>query len=176
GPGPVPRQTAPGRGGRGTPGVRRPDQPARPGGPDRGADAGVRGGRGHHPVGVAVRRRPGIRPGGRARRGAGPGAVRDRRLMELWKALILGVVEGVTEFLPVSSTGHLTITEKLLHLKVDDTAVTGFTAVIQVGAILAAIVYFFRDIVRIVRGFVRGLFRREHRDCDYRFGWYVIAG
>ena len=43
--------------------------------------------------------------------------------MELWKALILGVVEGVTEFLPVSSTGHLTITEKLLHLKVDDTAV-----------------------------------------------------
>src|SRR5205814_2333905 len=96
--------------------------------------------------------------------------------VELWKALILGVVEGVTEFLPVSSTGHLTITEKLLHLKVDDTAVTGFTAVIQVGAILAAIVYFFRDIVRIVRGFVRGLFRREHRDFDYRFGWYVIAG
>ena len=96
--------------------------------------------------------------------------------MELWKALILGIVEGLTEFLPVSSTGHLTITEKLLHLKVDDAAVTGFTAVIQVGAILAAIVYFFRDIVRIVRGFFRGLFNREYRDFDYRFGWYVVVG
>jgi undecaprenyl-diphosphatase len=96
--------------------------------------------------------------------------------VELWKALILGIVEGVTEFLPVSSTGHLTIAEKLLDLKVDDEAVTGFTAVIQVGAILAAIVYFFRDIVRIVRGFFRGLVNREHRDLDYRFGWYVIVG
>jgi len=96
--------------------------------------------------------------------------------MELWKALILGIVEGLTEFLPVSSTGHLTTTEKLLHLKVDDAAVTGFTAVIQVGAILAAIVYFFRDIVRIVRGFFRGLFNREYRDFDYRFGWYVVVG
>jgi undecaprenyl-diphosphatase len=96
--------------------------------------------------------------------------------VELWKALILGIVEGLTEFLPVSSTGHLTITEKLLDLKVDDAAVTGFTAVIQVGAILAAIVYFFTDIVRIVGGFARGLVRRDERGFDYRFGWYVVAG
>ena len=96
--------------------------------------------------------------------------------MDIWKATILGVVEGVTEFLPVSSTGHLTITEKLLDLKVDDPSVTGFTAVIQVGAILAAIVYFFKDIVRIVGGFARGLFSAEHRGFDYRFGWYVIVG
>jgi undecaprenyl-diphosphatase len=96
--------------------------------------------------------------------------------VEIWKAAILGVVEGITEFLPVSSTGHLTIAEKLLDLKVDDTSVTGFTAVIQVGAILAAIVYFFKDIVRIVRGFFRGVFRAEHRGFDYRFGWYVIVG
>jgi undecaprenyl-diphosphatase len=96
--------------------------------------------------------------------------------VEIWKATILGVVEGITEFLPVSSTGHLTITERLLDLKVDDESVTGFTAVIQVGAILAAIVYFFKDIVRIVGGFVRGLFSAEHRGFDYRFGWYVIVG
>ncbi len=76
--------------------------------------------------------------------------------MQIWKATVLGIVEGLTEFLPVSSTGHLTITEKLLHLKVDDTAVTGFTAVIQVGAILAAVIYFFRDIVRIVGGLRQG--------------------
>ena len=96
--------------------------------------------------------------------------------MELWKAVVLGIVEGLTEFLPVSSTGHLTITEKLLHLKVDDQAVTGFTAVIQVGAILAAVIYFFRDIARIVVGFFRGLVNREARGFDYRFGWYVILG
>ncbi|OLB78406.1 MAG: undecaprenyl-diphosphatase UppP [Actinobacteria bacterium 13_2_20CM_2_71_6] len=96
--------------------------------------------------------------------------------MELWKAVVLGVVEGVTEFLPVSSTGHLTITERLLNLKTDDVSVTGFTAVIQVGAILAAIIYFFKDIVRIVAGFARGLFSSEHRDVNYYFGWYVIVG
>ena len=64
------------------------------------------------------------------------------------QAIVLGVVEGLTEFLPVSSTGHLTIVEKLLGLRVDDPGVTAFTAIIQVGAIIAVIVYFRRDIAR----------------------------
>lgn len=98
-------------------------------------------------------------------------------LMEIWQAVVLGIVEGLTEFLPVSSTGHLTIAEKLLQLHVDDPAVTGFTAVIQVGAIAAVILYFWRDIVRIARAWAQGLIRAQHRsDFDYRFGWYVIAG
>jgi undecaprenyl-diphosphatase len=98
-------------------------------------------------------------------------------LMEIWKAVVLGIVEGLTEFLPVSSTGHLTITERLLQLHVDDPAVTGFTAVIQVGAIAAVILYFWRDIVRIAVGWARGLVQAQHRaDFDYRFGWYVIVG
>jgi len=97
--------------------------------------------------------------------------------VEIWEAVVLGVVEGVTEFLPVSSTGHLTITEELLGLAVDDPAVTGFTAVIQVGAILAAIIYFAKDIWRMLRGVGRGLVSAQHRqDFDYRFGWYVVAG
>jgi len=96
--------------------------------------------------------------------------------VELWKSVILGIVEGLTEFLPVSSTGHLTIAERVLNLKTDDPSITGFTAVIQVGAIIAAIIYFFRDIVRIVKGFVVGLFNRDQRGFDYRFGWYVIVG
>ena len=65
-------------------------------------------------------------------------------------ATILGIVEGLTEFLPVSSTGHLTIAEKLLGLKIDDPSVTAFTAIIQTGAILAVIVYFRRDIGTLV--------------------------
>jgi undecaprenyl-diphosphatase len=96
--------------------------------------------------------------------------------VELWKAVVLGIVEGLTEFLPVSSTGHLTIAERVLDLKTDDPSITGFTAVIQVGAIIAAIIYFFRDIVRIVKGFVAGLFNSSKRGFDYRFGWYVIVG
>jgi undecaprenyl-diphosphatase len=92
-------------------------------------------------------------------------------------AVVLGVVEGLTEFLPVSSTGHLTITEKLLGLPIDDKGVTAFTAIIQVGAIAAVLVYFFRDIVRIVAAWVTGLFKPEVRGTfDYRFGWFVIWG
>jgi undecaprenyl-diphosphatase len=98
--------------------------------------------------------------------------------VELWQAVILGIVEGLTEFLPVSSTGHLTITEKLLGLPVDAPSVTGYTAVIQIGAILAVLVYFARDLGRIAAGWARGLFAGAgpQRGEDYRFGWLIILG
>ena len=92
-------------------------------------------------------------------------------------AILLGIVEGITEFLPVSSTGHLNIVEKLLGYKIDDVGMTAFTAVIQVGAILAAVVYFWRDIVRIVTAWFKGLANKEARqDPDYTLGWGVILG
>jgi undecaprenyl-diphosphatase len=93
------------------------------------------------------------------------------------EAIVLGVVEGLTEFLPVSSTGHLTIVEKLLHLRVDDPGVTAFTAIIQVGAILAVIVFFWRDIVRLVVALVRGLAGAAgRRDPSWREALVVIVG
>jgi undecaprenyl-diphosphatase len=92
-------------------------------------------------------------------------------------SVVLGVVEGLTEFLPVSSTGHLTVAEKLLGEQVDNPAVTAFTAIIQFGAIVATFIYFRRDIVRLVGAWVRGLVSADARsDPDYRFAWYVIAG
>jgi len=92
-------------------------------------------------------------------------------------AILLGIVEGITEFLPVSSTGHLNIVEKLLGYKIDDVGMTAFTAVIQVGAILAAVVYFWRDIVRIVTAWCKGLANKKARqDPDYTLGWGVILG
>jgi undecaprenyl-diphosphatase len=97
--------------------------------------------------------------------------------VNIFEAVVLGIVEGLTEFLPVSSTGHLTITEKLLGLKVDSPDVTAFTAIIQTGAILAVVIYFWKDIVRLVAGFVRGVFSAEaRREFDFKFAWYVIAG
>lgn len=97
--------------------------------------------------------------------------------MNLVQATVLGVVEGLTEFIPVSSTGHLTFVESLLHLKTDSHSVTGFTAVIQVGAILAAVAYFWRDIVRLVVAFFRGLASSQARqDPDWELALAVIVG
>lgn len=92
-------------------------------------------------------------------------------------AVVLGVVEGLTEFLPVSSTGHLTIAEKILGLTTDDKGVTAFTAVIQVGAIAAVLVYFWGDILRIAAAWLGGLVKPEYRGTlDHRMGWYIIVG
>ena len=97
--------------------------------------------------------------------------------MNILDAVILGIVEGLTEFLPVSSTGHLTIGEKLLGLQVDDPSVTAFTAIIQIGAIAAVLVYFWTDLLRIATAWCSGVFSKARRDnFDYRFGWYIIAG
>ncbi len=92
-------------------------------------------------------------------------------------AFILGIVEGLTEFLPVSSTGHLTITEKILGLTVDDPGVTAYTAVIQLGAIVATLLYFWRDIVRLLVAWFAGLRSSEGRSHhDYQLAWAVIVG
>ncbi|QWA20773.1 undecaprenyl-diphosphate phosphatase [Streptomyces sp. JCM17656] len=82
----------------------------------------------------------------------------------------------MTEFLPVSSTGHLKIVEGLMGIPVDDDSVVGFSAVIQVGAIAAVLVYFFKDIVRIVSAWLRGMRDKEERyHHDYQFAWWVIC-
>jgi len=95
--------------------------------------------------------------------------------IDVWQAALLGVVEGLTEFLPVSSTGHLKIVEGLLGIDVGDAGVVGFTAVIQVGAIAAVLAYFRRDIVRFATAWVRGLLSPGSRqERDYRFAWWVI--
>ena len=92
-------------------------------------------------------------------------------------SVILGVVEGLTEFLPVSSTGHLTITSKALGLKIDDPAVTAYTAIIQVGAIFATFLYFRKDIWLLVKEGTTGWRSSDYRRRqDFKFAWYVVAG
>ena len=71
-------------------------------------------------------------------------------------SLLLGIVEGLTEFLPVSSTAHLRITEKLLGLQLDDPYWKMYTIVIQLGAILCLPIYFRSRIARFLSTFPRG--------------------
>jgi undecaprenyl-diphosphatase len=97
--------------------------------------------------------------------------------MNLLQAVILGIVEGLTEFLPVSSTGHQTIVAGLMGLQIDDPSITSFIAVIQIGAIAALVLYLRKDIGRLLVAWFRGLFNAEHRsDPSYREAWLVIIG
>jgi undecaprenyl-diphosphatase len=97
--------------------------------------------------------------------------------VNLITAVLFGAVEGLTEFLPVSSTGHLTILERLLGYQVDAADVTAFTAIIQTGAVLATLIYLRDEFRRIVFAIIRGLFRRGWRaDPDWKFGWAVVLG
>jgi undecaprenyl-diphosphatase len=112
-----------------------------------------------------------------------------------WSQVVgLAIVQGLTEFLPVSSAGHLAVVSRLFFA---GDAGASFTAVTQLGTEVAVLVYFAKDIARIARGWICGLVAAAantrvaagapgggegrdvvtaHRDADYRMGWYVIIG
>ena len=93
--------------------------------------------------------------------------------MSWWQVIVLAVLQGLTEFLPISSSGHLAIASRVFFA---DDAGASFTAVSQIGTELAVLLYFARDIWRIAKAWVNGLVVKEKRDVDYRMGWYVIIG
>ncbi|MGV9670946.1 MULTISPECIES: undecaprenyl-diphosphate phosphatase [unclassified Gordonia (in: high G+C Gram-positive bacteria)] len=87
------------------------------------------------------------------------------------QSIVLGALQGITEFLPISSSGHLRIASELMF---GEDAGASFTAVTQLGTEAAVLVFFARDIARIIVAWFRGLFDRTERGLDYRIGWYVI--
>ncbi|AUS81058.1 undecaprenyl-diphosphate phosphatase [Actinoalloteichus sp. AHMU CJ021] len=90
------------------------------------------------------------------------------------EVLVLGIVQGLTEFLPISSSGHLRIVSELFF---DADAGASFTAVTQLGTEAAVLVYFAGDIGRLVTTWFRGFRDTEvRRTADYRLAWYVIIG
>jgi undecaprenyl-diphosphatase len=94
--------------------------------------------------------------------------------VSLLQAIVLGLVQGLTEFIPISSTAHLRIVPAMLGWPDPGAAAS---AVIQLGTLLAVVIYFFRDTVRMTVGFFRGLARRQpFADPDSRLAWYVIIG
>ena len=94
--------------------------------------------------------------------------------MSWFEAVVLGIVQGLTEFLPISSNAHLRIVGAAFGW--DDPG-AAFTAITQIGTELAVLIYFARDIARIVSAWVGSLFnaRRRH-DPDARMGWLIIVG
>ena len=94
--------------------------------------------------------------------------------MNILHAIIFGIVQGLTEFLPISSSAHLRLTP--LFLKIDDPG-AGFSAVIQLGTVLAVVIYFWSDLLAALKGWVAGLTDATKRDTnDYKMGWAVFIG
>jgi undecaprenyl-diphosphatase len=90
------------------------------------------------------------------------------------EAIVLGIVQGLTEFLPISSTGHLRIVPAFLGWEDPGAA---FTAVTQLGTMAAVLLYFREDLVRIAFAWWRSVFDRPlRRELDARLGWYIVLG
>ena len=94
--------------------------------------------------------------------------------MSYLEAIILGIVQGLTEFLPISSTAHLRIVPEVFGWGDPGAA---FTAVVQLGTMAAVVLFFWRDLVRIISTWLRSLWTAELRGgIDARMGWYIIVG
>lgn len=102
--------------------------------------------------------------------------------MNVLEAILLGVIQGLTEFLPISSTGHLTITGKLFGLISNGNPEhwTAFIAIIQLGTLAAILFYFYHDIVKILSEFFReNLYNRKplaQQDSNSKLGWLILIG
>jgi len=94
--------------------------------------------------------------------------------MTLFEAIILGIVQGLTEFLPISSTAHLRIVPALAGWQDPGAA---FSAIVQIGTLAAVLIYFYKDIYSITRGVIDGLRSgRPFETQDSRMGWMIAAG
>ena len=101
--------------------------------------------------------------------------------MNAFDALVLGIVQGLTEFLPISSSAHVQIAQQLLGLgNIPKPQITAFIATIQLGTEAAVLIYFWKDILRILRAFFTGIFAKSQLDVDgkrdAKLGWLIIIG
>ncbi|MBN9635938.1 MAG: undecaprenyl-diphosphate phosphatase [Actinobacteria bacterium] len=97
----------------------------------------------------------------------------DVAAMSWWQTIVLAILQGLTEFLPVSSSGHLAIASRLFFA---GDAGASFTAVTQLGTEAAVLIYFAKDIWRILTAWFGGLTDAARRTADYWLGWWVIIG
>ncbi|MCX7624032.1 MAG: undecaprenyl-diphosphatase UppP [Thermomicrobium sp.] len=94
--------------------------------------------------------------------------------MSLWQAIVLGVLQGATEFLPISSSAHLIAVPWLFGWPEPGLA---FNVALHLGTLAAVFVYFWRDIARIALVWLRGVFRaHDRRTPEWRLGWAILVG
>ena len=84
-------------------------------------------------------------------------------------AFLLGIIEGLTEFIPVSSTAHMLILQKLLNITSDDTVIA-FLVLVQIGPLLALIIYFRKDLWKLIKAF----FAKPFSSSENKLAWYII--
>lgn len=97
--------------------------------------------------------------------------------MTSFQAVLLGIVQGITEFLPISSTAHLILVPWAAGWQVDEEARFVFDVLLQWGTVFAVMVYFWRDLLRIARAVIGGLrIRRALDSPDARLGWWIMVG
>jgi undecaprenyl-diphosphatase len=95
--------------------------------------------------------------------------------MTLIQSIILGIVQGLTEFLPISSSAHLVLIPNLLGWHIPEAQVFPFGVLVQMGTLIAVILYFWSDLWKIIKAFVKGLIdRKPFEDPNARLGWYLI--
>lgn len=96
--------------------------------------------------------------------------------MNPFEAVILGIVQGLTEFLPISSSAHVQIVQQLIgQSSMSKPALTAFIATIQLGTELAVLIYFWKDIARIAKAFFANVFQGR-KSSDSKLGWLIILG
>ncbi|NTW50192.1 MAG: undecaprenyl-diphosphate phosphatase [Chlorobiales bacterium] len=94
--------------------------------------------------------------------------------MTLFQAIVLGIIQGLTEFLPISSTAHLRIIPAFLGWQDPGAA---FTAIIQIGTLAAVLIYFYKDIFHISQGTLKGLINRDpFGSQESKMGWMIAVG
>lgn len=95
--------------------------------------------------------------------------------MTILQAIILGIIQGLTEFLPISSSAHLVITPYLLGWEITPEANFIFDVLVQLGTLVAVIAYFWKDLIEIIRGFVLAFVQRQpFKTQPARLGWYIL--
>ena len=92
----------------------------------------------------------------------------------MFEAIILGIIQGLTEFIPISSSAHLRLAGEFFPNAIDPGAM--FTAITQIGTELAVLIYFRKDIFRIISAWITSLKNKNSRNQDSRMGWLIIVG
>jgi len=92
----------------------------------------------------------------------------------VFEAIILGIIQGLTEFIPISSSAHLRLAGEFFPNAIDPGAM--FTAITQIGTELAVLIYFRKDIVRIISAWFVSLSNKSARNQDSKMGWLIIVG